>query len=175
MKRFFMLACMITMLGCSSTSNIKIVSPSTPEKEAKEEIRKAPITKLEATSQSPAGPEDAGRRDADAQGHKTDRIKIVSPSTPEKEAKEEIRKAPITKPEATPQSPARREATVRKDAVTETPVAEKPNAPEPDGASASIKSVHTLDALINLLEKKGIIREEELLDEIKRLEMKRPD
>ena len=119
MKRFLILTFMITALGCSSTGGIKIVSPSTPENEAKEEIRKAPVTKLETSSQPPARHEATGPREAAAEGTKVQ-----------------------TTPGQTTASPL------------------------------SIKSPYTLEALINLLEKKGVIHEEELLEEIKRLEMK---
>ncbi len=120
MKRLLILTFMITALGCSSTGSIKIVSPSTPEKEAKEEIRKAPVTKLETSSQSPAGDETTAPREAAAEG----------------------------------------------------PKAATAIAPEEAPSSASIKSPYALEALINLLEKKGVIHEEELLEEIKKLEMK---
>jgi len=124
MKRLLILTFMITALGCigcSSTGSIKIVSPSTPESEAKEEIRKAPVTKLETTSQPPAHHEATGPR----------------------ETATEVTKAA-------------------------TAIAHE----QPASSSASIKSPYTLEALINLLEKKGVIHEEELLEEIKRLEMK---
>jgi hypothetical protein len=143
MKRFLIFACVITALGCSSTGNIKIVSPSTSEKEAKEEISKAPVTRLETFS----SPEAATRRKQpaaesskiEARQGAENTIKIVSPSVPENEAKEEIAKAPVKRPETAP--PA--------------------------------TSEHSLEALINLLEKKGIIKNEELLREIRELEKKR--
>jgi hypothetical protein len=143
MKRFLIFACVIAAFGCSSTGNIKIVSPSTSEKEAKEEISKAPVTRLETFS----APEAATRRKQPAaESAKTearkgaeDTIKVVSPSVPENEAKEEIAKAPVKRPETAP--PA--------------------------------TSEHSLEALINLLEKKGIIKNEELLREIRELEKKR--
>ncbi len=121
MKRLLILTFMITALGCSSTGGIKIVSPSTSENEAKEEIRKAPITKLETASQPPA----------------------------------------------------RHEATGPQEAATEAPKAATAIAPGQTAPSPlSIKSPYALEALINLLEKKGVIHEEELLEEIKRLEIK---
>ncbi|MDA8242204.1 MAG: hypothetical protein M0Z67_17775 [Nitrospiraceae bacterium] len=121
MKRLLILTFMITALGCSSTGGIKIVSPSTPESEAKEEIRKAPVTKLETASQPPARHEATGPREGATKGPKA-----------------------------------------------ATDIAHEQAAP----SSASIKSPYTLEALINLLEKKGVIHEEELLEEIKKLEIK---
>jgi hypothetical protein len=173
MKKLFILTCLITALGCSSTGNIKIVSPSTPEKEAKEEIRKAPVTRLETASQPPAGHEATDRRDAVEESHRTDNIKIVSPSTPEKEAREEIRKAPVTRLETASQPPASHEATGGRHVAAGSPAAAAAIAHKQAAApSPSIKSPHTVEALINLLEKKGVILEEELLQEIKKLEGK---
>ena len=172
MKRLLILTFMITALGCSSTGSIKILSPSTPESEAKEEIRKAPVTKLETSSQSPARDEATAPREAATEGPKTGNIKILSPSTPESEAKEEIRKAPVTKLETSSQYPARHAATATREAAAEGPKAATAIAAEEAPSSASIKSPYTLEALINLLEKKGVIHEGELLEEIKKLEMK---
>ena len=125
MKRFVILTCMFAALAaCSSTDNIKIVSPSTPENEARQEIRNAPVTKLETVPQPPVRDEAKGRRDAVSEGPKTETVKVS----------------------------------------------------EPTGASSpSINSPHTLDALINLLDKKGVLHKEELLEEIKKLEMKRTE
>ena len=109
MKRFFILACIIAALGCKSTDNIKIISPSTPENEAKEEIREAPITRLETSSKPPDRHDATEQSNAVQEDHKTDQIKIVSPSTSEKEAKEEIHNMPVKKPETTSQ-PAGHEA-----------------------------------------------------------------
>ena len=173
MKKFFILICVITALGCSSTDHIKIVSPSTPEAQAKEEIGRAPVTRLETASEPPASHEATDRRDAVEESHKADNIKIVSPSTPEKEAKEEIRKAPVTRLETASEPPASHEATGDRDAAAESPAAAAAIAPKQAAApSPSIKSPHTVEALINLLEKKGIIKREELLLEIRNLEGK---
>ena len=173
MRRLLILTFMITALGCSSTGGIKIVSPSTPESEAKEEIRKVPVTKLETASQPLARHEATAPQEAVAEGTRTGSIKIVSPSTPENEAKEEIRKVPVTKLETASQPPARHEATGPREAATEGTRAATAIAHEqPASSSASIKSPYTLEALINLLEKKGVIHEEELLEEIKKLEIK---
>jgi hypothetical protein len=152
------------------------VSPSAPEKEAKEEIRKAPVTKLETSSQPPARHEATGPGDAVAEGQKTENIKIVSPSTPEKEAKEEIRKAPVTRLETIPEPPTRHEPKGPKDAVGEGLMAAPATAAGQTSASSpSIKSPYALEALINLLEKKGVLNKEDLLEEIKKLEMKRAE
>ncbi len=171
MKRFFILTFMITIIGCSSTGGIKIVSPSASEKQAKEEIRQAPVTKLGTSSQSPASDETKGRSDAATGGKKTEGIKIVSPSASEKEAKEEIRQAPVTKLETASQPEASHDATAGRDAATDVPAAGTAKTTGSAGAaSPSIKSDHTLDALINLLEKKGVIRRDELMEEIDKLE-----
>ncbi len=122
MKRFIFLACMIAALtACSSTSNIKIVSPSTPENEAREEISKAPVTKLETSAEPPVRNEAKDRRDAAAVSPKTEPAVVPGPAA---------------------------------------------------ASSPSIHSPHTLEALIDLLEKKGVFRRDELLEEIKKLEMK---
>jgi hypothetical protein len=165
MKRFFILTCMITIIGCSSTGGIKIVSPSASEKQAKEEIRQAPVTKLGTSSQSPASDETKGQSDEATGGKKTEGIKIVSPSASEKEAKEEIRQAPVTNLETSSQPPASHEP------AKEVPSAEAATSAGSAGAaSPSVKSGHTLDALINLLEKKGVIHRDELMEEIEKLE-----
>jgi hypothetical protein len=159
MRRLLILTCLIAVLGCSSTDGLKIVSPSAPENEAKEEISKAPVTKFETIS----APEHAAdrktlSREPAAEAGKTETekgvsdIKIVSPSTPENEAKKEIGMVPVMRHGA-----ARTEAEKGADAVR--------------GETApSVPTEHSLEALISLLEKKGVIKKQELLDEIKELE-----
>lgn len=103
-------------------------------------------------------------------------MNIISPSTPESEVKEKVSKAPLTKIQVVSENELkeRRQETPSRDA------AEKPlktnTAAVADssvaGAVPSIRSAQTLEALINLLEKKGTIQRDELLQEIKKLEEK---
>ncbi len=127
MKKCLVLICAMAVLGgCSSTGNIKVISPSTPEDEVKEKVHKAPVTKLQVVSE------------ADVK----DRQQAPPPSA---------------------QAPAEAPSKASVTAV-------------PDHAAAasapSIRSQHALEALINILEKKGLIQNEELLEEIRKLDEK---
>jgi hypothetical protein len=123
MKRYLIFACIIaTFTACSSTGGIKIISPSAPESEAKKEIREAPVTKLQAVSET--------------------------------EMKEQRHATPSRAPEKT---------------LPKTGAASAPDH-SGDAAVPSISSGHALEALINVLEKKGTIQREELLREIRKLE-----
>lgn len=103
-------------------------------------------------------------------------MKIISPSTPEDEVKEKVSKAPVT----------------RLQVVSESELKDHPKAPSPEAAAGtppktgteavsdrsgavpvpSIRSGQALEALIILLEKKGTIQRDELLQEIRKLEEK---
>jgi len=125
MKKYLVLLfCIAVLGGCSSTGNINVISPSTPEDEVRGKVSKAPVTKLQVVSET--------------------------------ELQDRHQAPPAL-------------------ALAETPL-KTGAATVPDHAGAasvpSIRSGHTLDALINLLEKKGTIQREELFQEIRRLEEK---
>lgn len=125
MKKCLVLICaMVVLGGCSSTGNIKVISPSTPEDEVKEKVRKAPVTKLQVVSET--------------------------------ELQDRHQAPPAQAPAETP---------------PKTSVAE---VPDHAGAASvpSIRSGDALEALINLLEKKGTIQREELFQEIRKLQEK---
>lgn len=102
-------------------------------------------------------------------------LNIVSPSASEEEIKRRASEVMAEKsPSATKEKPASPAAApagspaksepadmkAKETKVSETPVAEK----------QSVKGDQARDALINLLEKKGIITRKELIEEMKRLE-----
>ncbi len=124
MKKYLVLVCVIALLGgCSSTGGMNIISPSTPEDEVKEKVSKAPVTKLEVVSESELKdsrqeplPQDTAKMPlktgtaavSDTSGagsvFSAGSMNIISPSTPENEVKEKIRKSPVTKLEAVSES-----------------------------------------------------------------------
>lgn len=103
-------------------------------------------------------------------------MNIISPSTPDDELKEKISKAPVTKIRAVSESELkehRQESTSQ--ATKEMPLITGTAAGSDTSGAGSIPSVRsgqTLEALIILLEKKGILQREELLQEIRKLEEK---
>lgn len=103
-------------------------------------------------------------------------MNIISPSTPDNEVKEKVNKMPVTKIQTGSENELkdRRQAPLSRD-TAETPL--KTKAADISDTSAagpvpSIRSGQTLEALIILLEKKGAIQREELLQEIRKLEEK---
>jgi len=125
MKKYLILVCVIALIGgCSSAGNMNIISPSTPEDEVREKVSKAPVTKLQAVSES--------------------------------ELKDN-RQAPS--PKAAAETPP----------MTGTAAASDRSG---TGSAPSVRSGQALEALIIVLEKKGIIQREELLQEIRKLEEK---
>lgn len=106
----------------------------------------------------------------------TGSMNIISPSTPENEVKEKVSKSPVTKLEVVSESEL-------KDSRQEPLPHDTAKMPLKTGTAAvsdrsgagyvpSIRSGHALEALINILEKKGTIQKEELLQEIRKLEEK---
>ena len=125
MKKCLVLICaMVVLGGCSSTGNIKVISPSTPEDEVREKVSKAPVTNLQVVSET--------------------------------ELQDRHQAPPAEAPAETPPKTGMAAVTDHAGAAS----------------VPSIRSGHALDALINLLEKKGIIQREELFQEIKKLEEK---
>ena len=103
-------------------------------------------------------------------------LNIISPSTPEDEVKEKMSKAPVTKLEVVSEAELKEQRqTPPAKAPVETPpqtATAKAQARPVDSSVPSIRSGHALEALINLLEKNGTIKREELLREIRKLEEK---
>ena len=106
----------------------------------------------------------------------TGSMNIISPSTPEDEVKEKVSKAPVTKLEVVSESELkdsrkepRPQDTAKMPLKTDTAAVSDTSGA---GSLPSIRSGQTLEALIILLEKKGIIQREELLQEIRKLEEK---
>ncbi len=126
MKKCLVLICAMAVLGgCSSTGNIKVISPSTPEDEVREKVHKAPVTKLQVVSEAD--------------------VKDQQQTPPAK-------------------SPA--------EAPSKTSVTAVPDHAAGSASAPSIRSQHALEALINVLEKKGLIQKEELFEEIRKLDEK---
>jgi len=103
-------------------------------------------------------------------------LNIISPSTPEDEVKEKMSKAPVTKLEVVSEAELKEQRqTPPAKAPVETPpktATATAQARPVDASAPSIRSGHALEALINLLEKNGTIKREELLREIRKLEEK---
>jgi hypothetical protein len=100
-------------------------------------------------------------------------MNIISPSMPEGEVRERVSRAPVTRLESVPE-PAPREtpaAHSQRPSAPATPQDGEADAKHGDAVlSPSVQSDHTLRALINLLEEKGIITRKELLEELRRQE-----
>ena len=182
MKKYLILVCVIALVGgCSSAGGMNIISPSTPENEVKEKVSKLHVTKLEAVSESemkehrreplPQATTEMPPKSSSAGG-----MNIISPSTPENEVKEKVSKLPVTKLEAVSESEMKAnrqeplpQATAEMPPKTGTAaLADRSGV----GSIPSIRSGQALEALIILLEKKGTIQREELLQEIRKLEEK---
>ena len=196
MKKYLVLVCVIALMGgCSSAGGLNIISPSTPENEVKEKVSKAPVTKIQAVSESelkdrrqeppsrdktgiPIKTDTATASDTSGSGSvpSVGGMNIISPSAPDDELKEKIKKAPVTKIQAVSESQLkdRRQETTSQ-ATKEMPLKTGTAAgPETSGAGSvpSMRAGQTLEALIILLEKRGTIQMEELLQEIRKLEEK---
>ncbi len=92
-------------------------------------------------------------------------LNIVSPSTPEDETRARIRTLPTIKELFSPrQEQAAREKTPQE----KIPSIQKVSASEEQSTSGEPAQ----EALINLLEKKGVITKKELMDEIKKLKQR---
>ncbi|MBS1113087.1 MAG: hypothetical protein H6Q92_850 [Nitrospirae bacterium] len=196
MKKFLVLVCAIAFLGgCSSAGGMNIISPSTPDDEVKEKVSKAPVTKIQAVSESelkdsrqeppsqdkaetPMKTITAAASDTSGSGSvpSAGGMNIISPSTPDDELKEKISKAPVTKIQAVSES----ELKERRQEPTSQATKEMPlitgtaGGSDTSGAGSvpSMRSGQTLEALIILLEEKGTIQREELIQEIRKLEEK---
>ena len=103
-------------------------------------------------------------------------MNIISPSTPDNEVKEKMSKAPVTRLEAVSEGELkdhRQEPPAQATAETPSKTGKtEVSDSSVSGSIPSIKSRQTLEALIILLEKKGTIQREELLQEIRKLEEK---
>ena len=103
-------------------------------------------------------------------------MNIISPSTPDTEVKEKVSKAPVTRLQAVPESELKdhRQAPPPQAAAGMPPKTGTAAVTDRSGAGPvpSIRSGQALEALIILLEKKGTIQREELLQEIRKLEEK---
>jgi hypothetical protein len=103
-------------------------------------------------------------------------INIISPSTPENEVKEKVSKAPVTKLHAVSESELKEDsqASPPQASAEISPKAGTPAVSDRSdaGSAPSIRSGQALEALIILLENKGSIKREELLQEIRKLEEK---
>ena len=103
-------------------------------------------------------------------------INVISPSTPEDEVKEKVSKAPVTRLQVVSESELKdhREAPSPEAAAGTPPKTGTEAVSDRSGAVPvpSIRSGQALEALIIILEKKGTIQRDELLQEIRKLEEK---
>lgn len=103
-------------------------------------------------------------------------MNIISPSTPDNEVKEKVSKAPVTRLQVVPENELkdhRKEPPAQ--AMAETPSKTGKTEVSDSSVSGSVPSIRSgqaLEALIILLEKKGTLQREELLQEIRKLEEK---
>lgn len=150
MKHYFMTICIMVLLtGCGAGSNLNIVSPSASDEEvtkrANEVIKQksppAPEERPSAPPASPAGPTES----APAREIKPSDESSKSLSAPE----EKLSTPPVSPAGSTESTPSR-------------------EVKSSDGSSMKGGCVH--DALINLLEKKGVITRSELMEEMRRLD-----
>ncbi len=161
-KKYFYLVLVLTILnGCGTAGKVVLVSPATPEEELKDKVRET----LDE-SKKPAEPQ------AD-NSQSRQKVVLVSPTTPEEELKDKVRETlDESKKPAEPQAGNSQSPQVQKDSGT---VVNQPDESLREAHPASVGETPALrgdrlNALINLLEKKGIINKNELTEEIKRLE-----
>ena len=152
MKHYFMTICIIVLLtGCGAGSNLNIVSPSASD----EEVRKRADEVLK--EKGPSAPKEKPLTPPASPAGSTESV-----STREMKPSDEVLKgkspsAPMEKPSTPPAPPA--------GSTENVPAREiKPS------DESSMKDGSAQDALINLLEKKGIITRKELMEEMKRLD-----
>ncbi len=103
-------------------------------------------------------------------------MNIISPSTPDNEVKEKVSKVPVTSLMAVSESELKdnRQAPPPQAAAEMPPITGTAALSDRSGVGSvpSIRSGQALEALIILLEKRGTIQREELLQEIRKLEEK---
>lgn len=100
----------------------------------------------------------------------TDKLNVLSPTLPEDEVRTRVRELPATKLQSTSQDEKvmqEKKVQEREKALLKEAVVSPKDTSLPD--ESLVGTDKTQEALINLLEKKGIITKKELSEEIKRL------
>lgn len=99
-------------------------------------------------------------------------LNVLSPTMTEDEVKERVRELPVTKLEAAPGGGRMIEEKAPPESARTMPEETKPRKERAVSVPASAGPDKTGEALINLLERKGIINREELSEEIERIRQK---